>query len=124
MKKENCYLSTIASDAVPAAKEYGVNLEIAEYCTAWNMDDEFATVDPVVRNKLTQCPKSLLHAPFAAKLLIHHGHITIFTRVAAPFALRQGFPETFTGAEYVSGLIFQIFSTDISAAFGAIQRSQ
>ena len=64
MKKENCYLSTIASDAVPLAKEYGVNLEIAEYCTAWNMDDEFASVDPSVREKLAQCPKSLLHGPY------------------------------------------------------------
>ncbi len=64
MKIENCYLSTIASDAVQTAKEYGVNLEIAEYCTAWNMDDEFATVDPVVRKKLALCPKNLLHAPY------------------------------------------------------------
>ena len=64
MKKENCYLSTIASDAVQTAKKYGVNLEIAEYCTAWNMDDEFASVDPVVREKLAGCPKSLLHAPY------------------------------------------------------------
>ena len=37
MKKEKIFLSTIASDAVRVAKVYGVNLEIAEYCTAWNM---------------------------------------------------------------------------------------
>ena len=64
MKKENCCLSTIASDAVQTAKKYGMNLEIAEYCTAWNMDDEFTSVDPVVREKLADCPKSLLHAPY------------------------------------------------------------
>ena len=33
MRKDQIYLSTIASDAVRLAKEYGVNLEIAEYCT-------------------------------------------------------------------------------------------
>ena len=49
MKKENLYLSTIAPDAVHMAKEYGIHLEIAEYCTAWNMDEKFGGVDQVVR---------------------------------------------------------------------------
>ena len=64
MKKENIYLSTIASDAVWVAKEYSVNLEIAEYCTAWNMDEKFEGVDEVVKQKLDGIPKSLLHAPY------------------------------------------------------------
>ena len=64
MKRENIYLSTIASDAVRVAKEYGVNLEIAEYCTAWNMDEKFQGVDQVVRKKLDGILKSVLHAPF------------------------------------------------------------
>ena len=64
MRKEQIYLSTIASDAVRVAKEYGVNLEIAEYCTAWNMDAKFSAIDPVVRKKLTHSPRSLLHAPY------------------------------------------------------------
>lgn len=64
MKKENIYLSTIASDAVRVAKEYGVNLEIAEYCTAWNMDEKFAGVDCVVKKKLEGIPTSTLHAPY------------------------------------------------------------
>lgn len=33
MKKENLYLSTIAPDAVRIAGEYGLELEMAEYCT-------------------------------------------------------------------------------------------
>ena len=49
MKKENLYLSTIAPDAVYMAKEYGIHLEISEYCTAWNMDEKFENVDQVVR---------------------------------------------------------------------------
>ena len=64
MKKENIYISTIASDAVRVAKENGINLEIAEYCTAWNMDEKFAGVDKVVQKKLESSPKSLLHAPY------------------------------------------------------------
>ena len=64
MRKEQIYLSTIASDAVRVAKEYGVNLEIAEYCTAWNMDEKFENVDQVVRKKLDGISQSVLHAPF------------------------------------------------------------
>ena len=64
MKKESCYLSTIASDAVETAKQYGLGLEIAEFCTAWNMDEKFHAVDPVVREKIADCPSTPLHAPF------------------------------------------------------------
>ena len=64
MKKENCYLSTIASDAAQTARQYGLGLEIAEFCTAWNMDEKFESVDPAVREKLAGCPGSLLHAPY------------------------------------------------------------
>ena len=46
------------------AKEYSVNLESAEYCTAWNMDEKFEGVDQVVQKKLDGISKSVLHAPF------------------------------------------------------------
>ena len=64
MKKENIYLSTIASDAVRVAEAHGFGLEIAEYCTAWNMDEKFAGVDKVVRKKLAGISRNLLHAPY------------------------------------------------------------
>ena len=64
MKKENIYLSTIAPDAAPLAREYGFGLEIAEYCTAWNMDEKFAGVDGVVKKKLERIFHSTLHAPY------------------------------------------------------------
>ncbi|MBQ8610612.1 MAG: sugar phosphate isomerase/epimerase [Oscillospiraceae bacterium] len=64
MKKENIYISTIASDAAKAAREYGLNLEIAEFCTAWNMDEKFANVDGEVQKKLDGISRSVLHAPF------------------------------------------------------------
>ena len=54
MKKENIYLSTIASDAPYFAKEYGFGLEIAEYSTAWNMDRRFEVTDSRV-NELFPC---------------------------------------------------------------------
>lgn len=64
MKRENIYLSTIASEAEQVAKEYGVNLEIAEFCTAWNMDEKFDEVDKDLQKKMEGISKSLLHAPY------------------------------------------------------------
>jgi sugar phosphate isomerase/epimerase len=64
MKKETIYLSTISTDAPCVAREYGFGLELAEFCTAWNMDEKFIHVDSVVKKKLEGIPRSLLHAPY------------------------------------------------------------
>ena len=58
------YLSTVAGDAAETARRYGLGIEIAEFCTAWNMDDEFAETDVAVRQKLEHTDRRLLHAPF------------------------------------------------------------
>ena len=64
MKKETIYLSTISTDAPGVAREHGFGLELAEFCTAWNMDEKFIHVDSVVKKKLESIPRSLLHAPY------------------------------------------------------------
>ena len=64
MKRENVYISTTAPDASPFAKQYGLGIEIAEYCTAWNIDDEFTATDAAVREKLEGIERRVLHAPF------------------------------------------------------------
>ena len=64
MIKEKIYLSTTASDASEIARRYGLGIEIAEYCTAWNMDDEFTSTDAAVRIKLEGIERKVLHAPF------------------------------------------------------------
>lgn len=58
------YLSTIAPDAPHAAREYGLGLEVAEYCTAANADENFPETDAAVREKLACAPCGILHAPF------------------------------------------------------------
>lgn len=62
--KEKIYLSTIATDAAETARSWGLNLEIAEFCTAWNMDREFPTVDRAVQETISGVGGLLLHAPF------------------------------------------------------------
>lgn len=58
------YLSTIDPNAHLLARQYGLGLEIAEYCTAWNMDRDFDNVHPQVVAKLKNYPAPILHAPF------------------------------------------------------------
>jgi len=64
MKREKWYISTIDENAQELAETYGLGLEIAEYCTAWNMDEHFEEVDAAVRQKLDGKGIPVLHAPF------------------------------------------------------------
>ena len=64
MTKDKLYLSTIDTNAQKTAKQYGLGLEIAEYCTAWNMDEKFRETDRLVQVKLTGILNRVLHAPF------------------------------------------------------------
>ena len=65
MKKKNLYLSTIDEHAQDLAKQYRLGLEIAEYGTAWNMDEQFAQTDAVVRPKMTCTDRFTLHGPYS-----------------------------------------------------------
>ena len=60
----NIYLSTTDPNAHLLAKKWGLGIELAEFCTAWNMDRDFAQVDPQVREKLACSDRFVLHAPF------------------------------------------------------------
>lgn len=64
MRKYQLYLSTTAQDASETARQYGLGIEIAEFCTAWNMDDEFEATDAALQEKLQGIAPRLLHAPF------------------------------------------------------------
>ena len=66
MRKEQVHISTIASDAAEVAFKYGVGLEIAEYCTAFNMDEYFEETDKSVRQKISDSKTEsfVFHAPF------------------------------------------------------------
>ena len=47
--REILYLSTTAEDAPELARENGLGLEIAEFCTASNMDRDYAAAGKLVR---------------------------------------------------------------------------
>ena len=64
MENHCFYLSTISADAADTARRYGLGLEIAEYCTACNMDERFSETDQAVREKFSEIARVTLHAPF------------------------------------------------------------
>lgn len=61
---DKVYISTIASDAAETAAEYGLGLEIAEYCTAMNMDLLFDSMSAQVDEKIKGIKKLVFHGPF------------------------------------------------------------
>lgn len=64
MNKERVYISTIACDGAAVARRYGLGLEIAEYCTAGNLDSHFSETHAMVCEKIREIPNLLFHGPF------------------------------------------------------------
>ena len=64
IRSEKIHVSTIDPDARALALEFGLGIEIAEYCTAYNMDRFFKETDLSVRDKVKGIPHRVLHAPF------------------------------------------------------------
>jgi len=64
MDKNRIILSTTAADASETARKWGLGLEIAEFCTAWNMDEEFPQTEGILAQKLEGLRSPVLHAPF------------------------------------------------------------
>lgn len=58
------FLSTIDPQAGSVAARYGLGLEIAEFCTAFNIDDRFVQTDTAVRASLAGAGRCTLHGAF------------------------------------------------------------
>lgn len=64
MEKQRIYLSTIDPEAGDIARSFGLGVEIAEYCTASNMDELFAENHKRVLEELRDVTHRILHGPF------------------------------------------------------------
>ena len=64
MNSHQLYLSTIDPQAGKFARQYGLGVEIADFCTAGNMDDRFEQTDAALREQLEDVPWRLFHGPF------------------------------------------------------------
>ena len=63
--RDRLYISTTAEDAAALARRYGLGLELAEFCTAMNMDRNFAENDARVRANMDGVCRFTFHAPFS-----------------------------------------------------------
>lgn len=64
MHPSQVYLSTIAKDWGSVSKEWGLGLEIAQFCTAVNIDTNFDSTDWEIRRQMTPGQATIFHAPF------------------------------------------------------------
>ncbi len=64
MKKEKLFLSTIAPDAGPLARKYGLNLEIADYTEGKKLDTGRKITDSAVNSKVWGVRQIAFHGPY------------------------------------------------------------
>lgn len=63
--RNRLYLATIGAGAPELAREYGLGLELDEFCTAANFDEHFDEWDARARSAMRMSDRFVLHAPFA-----------------------------------------------------------
>lgn len=62
--REKLYLSTIGEDVCELAERHSLGLEMAEFCTAVNLDEGRNKWLPICRERMKKSNRFLLHAPF------------------------------------------------------------
>ena len=62
--KSRVYISTVDQNANAVAAKYGTGIEIAQFCTAWNMDMYFTETNAEVLSCIEGIESKVLHAPF------------------------------------------------------------
>lgn len=121
MKRSQLYLSSIGTDAAETARGFGLGLELAQFCTAMNLDD-----DSFVRDSLAACrvaaPCRVLHAPFAdlapAAIDPMVRDVTVHRlRQAVEKAGQLGIDKLVVHAGYVPHTHFPVWFAPESAAF-------
>ena len=95
MKREQIYLSTVDPRAGELARELGLGVEIAEYCTAWNMDREYPQTDERLRGALAGNPRRILHGPFIEQCERHCPEVIDSFRALAKTGCVEFLSETY-----------------------------
>jgi len=62
---DRLYLATISDTAAESARDFGLGLELDDFCTAMNMDADFPRWDVRTREFMQCSDRFILHAPFA-----------------------------------------------------------
>ena len=58
------FISTVAEDSHEMAREFGLGIELAEFCTAYNMDECFSQHDARARELMDGISARVFHGPY------------------------------------------------------------
>ena len=100
-----------ADRTAPLAKEYGLGLEIAEFCISENMEDKFENVLPHVEKCASMVKDKVLHAPYnelfpqAIEPIVVEGAYKRYDQ-AYGYCRRFGADKMIVHANYVEALYF------------------
>ncbi|MBR4079566.1 MAG: sugar phosphate isomerase/epimerase [Christensenellaceae bacterium] len=119
---EKLYISTIDSRAAELAQEYGLGIELSQFCYAPHMDELFSSQEADVENCLDSAERFVLHAPFAE---LHPSAIDPLVlgiakkrfRQAAELARKYGVKRMVVHSGYVPNVYFKEWFTERSVAF-------
>lgn len=64
LTKDRLHLSTIDPEAGNLARTYGLGIEIAEFCTAYNLDEQYSQTAERVSEEIHGISRRILHGPF------------------------------------------------------------
>jgi sugar phosphate isomerase/epimerase len=81
--KDKLYLATIAEDAKKMAEKYHLGIEVNEFCTAVNMDQNFEFWNSKALDNMSVAERFIFHAPF------NEIHPSAIDPLAKNFALQR-----------------------------------
>jgi len=116
------YLATIADDAAEQALIHGLGLELDEFCTAANMDENFSHWDALVRRRMQCADRFVFHAPFAelspcAIDPLVRSAVESRLLQAAELSLRYGVRRMVVHSGFIPQIYFPVWFTEQSAIF-------
>ncbi|MDR3209261.1 MAG: sugar phosphate isomerase/epimerase [Oscillospiraceae bacterium] len=121
--RDKLYVSTVAEDARETATRYGLGIEVAEFCTAMNMDpDGFPAWDAHTRANIDGIARKTFHAPFneLCPAAIEPRVVTVTReryRQAAALAQSYGIRRMIVHSGYVPLVYFKSYFIERSIAF-------
>ena len=81
--KDKLYVATIAEDAKKMAEKYHLGIEVNEFCTAVNMDQNFEFWNSKALDNMSVAERFIFHAPF------NEIHPSAIDPLAKNFALQR-----------------------------------
>jgi len=116
------YISTIDEHAAEFAREYGMGIELCQFCYAPHMDELFSTQEESVKTCLKSAERFVLHAPFAELSPASVDPLVLEIvkkrfRQAAELAQSYGVNRMVVHSGYIPNVYFKVWFIERSVVF-------